>query len=108
MVIYLKEQWGKDRAIEDEILKLAPEVETTLEAKMKDYRHTLLVQAFDNYVVEKKLDTNISIDSIQAYGKIMSANLLNRGTIDKFIYFIKVCQFTRLDTFRHGRSTGRL
>ena len=85
MTLYLKEQWGRDQAIEDEITKLVPDLESKLASKIEEYKHTLLVQAFDNYVIENKLDVNISPDSIKAYYEKEKNNFLT--TEDQFSYF---------------------
>ena len=82
---YLKEQWGRDQAIEDEILKLNPGIAEKFEEKIADYRHTLMIQAFDNYVIENKLDTNVPVDSIMAYYSAEKNNFL--ATEDRFSYF---------------------
>lgn len=85
MVTYLKEQWGRDQAIQDEVLKLLPGIEKEMESRIAEYSRTLFVQAFDNYLIEHKLDTVIPSDSIVAYYEKEKNNFISRE--DQFSYF---------------------
>ncbi|MCB9236051.1 MAG: hypothetical protein H6581_30670 [Bacteroidia bacterium] len=89
------DEWIREKAIADVALREIPNLESTIEFKVQDYRRKLILNEYTAHLIQQKLDTAISHQRVREYYETEKSNFISQEDLFAYFYIVVGDKSTR-------------